>query len=440
MSRFARWLLGTDRPAPAWDEEQRLGYQSRWLRFNFAVNVTEGACFWLGMSFASSATILPLFISKLTPSKLALGFVAAMAASGWALPQLFTANFVERLVHKKAVVVNLGFFAERVPICFWPVAALLAVRWPVAALLLFLATYAWQCLGAGIIATGWQDMVANCFPVGVRGRLFGAMVVVGSGVGIFGAKLSKHLIETYPFPTNFALAFTLAAAGVMGSCGVLALTREPVHPIIKPHETHREYFRNLPALWRADPNLRAFLAARLLLVFGGMGIGFFTVSAVERWHVPDSMAGDFTAALMIGQVLGNLLFGLLSDRHGHKISLQLGATIACLANVMACCAPDPRWYYAVFVCLGLSGGAFFVSGILFVMELATPERRPTYTGLVNTCIGVVGALGPLLGSLIALLGYRTLFAFAACVQVAGILLLTLTVHDPRRAPAALADG
>ena len=42
--------------------------------------------------------------------------LAVIAQSAWFLPQLFTANAVERLSRKKPVVVNLGLFLERMPI------------------------------------------------------------------------------------------------------------------------------------------------------------------------------------------------------------------------------------------------------------------------------------------------------------------------------------
>lgn len=432
LGRWLRWLLWLDRPVPQWSEAERLAYQRRWLKFNFTVNVTEGAMWWFAMSFASSATILPLFISKLTDSKLPLAILAALSAAGWSLPQLLTANYIERVVHNKAVVVNLGLFTERLPVCFWPVAAMLAAHSPVGALVLFLTTHALFTLGGGIIATSWTDMVANCFPVALRGRMFGMMVVLGSGVGIGGARISRYLIATYPFPWNFVYTFSLAALGVLLSWLLLALAREPVSPKLKPRESHASFFRSLPALVRADGNLRWFLTARLLSTLGGMGGGFLMVSATDRWRVPDTTAADYTAVMMVGQVLGNLLCGFLSDRRGHKITLQLGVTCSLLSFAVAALAPQASWFYAVFALQGVAGGAYFISGILMILELATPERRPTYVGLVNTALGLAGMISPLLGAALAKVGYGWLFGLGAVGHAAGLAVLSLKVADPRR--------
>ena len=62
------------------------------------------------------STIIPLFVSKLTTSTLALGLVAMLSQGGWHLPQLLSANLVERLSRRKPVIINLGFFLERLPL------------------------------------------------------------------------------------------------------------------------------------------------------------------------------------------------------------------------------------------------------------------------------------------------------------------------------------
>ena len=111
-----RWLLELDRPTPPRTDAEIAAEVERNYRWNFAVNLLDGAFFWFGASFASSTTILPLFISKLTSDPLPIGLLAVIAQAAWFLPQLFTANLIERLARKKPVVVNLGLFLERLPL------------------------------------------------------------------------------------------------------------------------------------------------------------------------------------------------------------------------------------------------------------------------------------------------------------------------------------
>jgi len=404
-------------------------------RWNFAVNLLDGLFFWFGISFASSTTILPLFISKLTTSTLPIGLVAVIAQSGWFLPQLLTANAVERLARKKPVVVNLGFFSERVPIWLLVVAALVAGRSPLLAMVLLLGGYAAHAVGAGVIATSWQDLIARCFPVERRGGFFGLTAFLGAGTGALGAAFSAWLLRTFPFPTNFVYAFTIAAAGITLSWFFLALTREPVQAVSVPRQSNRQFLSGLPDLLRRDHNFRRFLLTRLLMALGGMGMGFVTVAAVHRWQVPDSTVGVYTAALLIGQTFGNLAFGFMADRFGHKLSLEIGALAAFLGFGLAWLAPAAEWYYAAFALLGISTAAVFVSGILVVLEFCEPPRRPTYVGIANTGVGLVGMVSPLLGAWLASVDYGWLFALSAGISFVALLLMRWWVREPRQAAA-----
>jgi MFS family permease len=141
--------------------------------------------------------------------------------------------------------------------------------------------------------------------------------------------------------------------------------------------------------------------------------------------------GVYTAALLLGQTVGNLAFGLLADRFGHKLSLELGALASFAAFGLAALAPAPGWYYVVFALLGITSGAIFVAGILVVMEFCEPPRRPTYVGLANTGVGLVGMVGPLLGAWLADLSYNWLFALSALINLAALVAMRWWVREPR---------
>lgn len=427
-----RWLLQADQPVPARTDSEIIAEVEQNYRWNFAVNLLDGATFWFGLSFISSSTIVPLFVSKLTTSPLAIGLVAMIAQGSWFLPQLFTANVVERLARKKPVVVNLGFFLERLPMWVMVLAAVVAAHSPLWALLLFFLGYAWHGLGAGIVATAWQDLIARCFPVNRRGRYFGTTMFVGAGTGTLAASLSAWLLQAFPFPTNFVYVFLGAAVFITLSWFFLALTREPVQPISAPRQSTRHFWADLPRLLRRDDNFRHFLAARLTLALAGMGTGFVTVAAIQRWDIADRTVGVYTAVLLIGQTVGNLLFGLVADRMGHKIVLEVGGVALLLAFTTAGFAPTPVWYYLVFVLLGVYSSAFLISGILVVLEFSPADKRPTYVGLSNTAVGLVSATAPLLGAGLANIGYGWLFATSAVIGLAGFALMRWWVREPRQ--------
>ena len=426
-----RWLLQIDQPVPPRSDAEIAAEVERNYRWNFSVNLMDNAAFMFATSFISATTIVPLFISKLTTSPLPIGIAAVIAQSAWSLPQIFTANAVERLARKKPVVINLGVFVERLPLWILLIAPTIAVRTPTLALVLFLGAFAFFHLGSGIVATAWQDLVARCFPVDRRGRFMGTSMFVGTGLGALGAVISAWLLKTYPFPTNFLYIFIIAAVGITLSWVFIAMTREPVQPVEAPWTSNRQFWHQLPDLLRNDHNFRRFLIARSLQAMGGMGTGFLTISAVQRWGISDSTVGIYTGALLLGQTVGNLVFGFLADRHGHKLSLELGALVSLVAYLIAWLSPAAYGYYLVFGFVGVATGAGIVSGLLVIMEFCEPGRRPTYAGLTNTSLGLVGIIAPLIGAGLAQVSYNGLFALSALVYIFAFVAMRWWVKEPR---------
>jgi len=426
-----RRLLQMDQPVPAHTEAEIEAERDRNYRWNFSVNMADVVSFWFGLSFISSTTIVPLYISKLTDSTVAIGLAAVISQGAWYLPQLFTANFVEGLARKKPMVVNLGFFLERLPMWVIVLSAVFAAWNPALALFIFLTAFAWHSFGAGVIATSWQDLIARCFPVERRGRFMGTSFFVGALTGAAAAGFSARLLADFPFPTNFIYSFTIAALSISISWVFLALTREPVGPVIKNKQSNRQFWSDLPHIVRRDENYRRFLFARLLLALGGMGLGFVTVAAVKRWSIADGTVGTYTLAFLLGQMAGNLTVGFLADKRGHKLSLEIGALSSFLAFALAWLAPTPEFYLVVFFLLGIMTGAVLVSGILVVMEFSRPERRPTYIGMTNTSVGVVSMIAPLIGAALAVAGYNWLFAVSAILSLLSAVALHWWVREPR---------
>lgn len=406
-------------------------------RWNFVVNALDGATFWLGMSFISSTVILPLFVSHFTNHPLVIGLIPFLNTAGTFLPQLFVANAVERAPLKKFFPVTIGFFLERVPIFLLaPMAYFLATSRPQLALLSFFVLYAWHAFGVGMIVVGWQDMIAKIIPVDHRGRFFGITNFIGNGTGVLGALALPFVLEQYPFPQGYVIAFTIASALIFLSWIFISLTREPTVYSSKPAVSQLEYLRSLPAILRRDRNFRMYLLAQIIFSLSGMATGFLVVYSVQRWQLPDAQASGFTVALQIGLALANLFFGFLADRTGHKLSLEICLALSVLSLVLAIVAPSPWWFFAIFFLRGAVNAGNFVSGISIVYEFTDAENRPTYIGLANTIPGVAGALAPLIGGWLAgALSYQVMFVLSAVIGALSWGLLRFAVAEPRTVKA-----
>jgi len=424
--------MNTNEP---YEEKIRKNY-----RWNFIFNVLDGSTFWFGYSFLAPAVILPLYISHFTDSKLLIGLVAMIGTGFWLGPQLFTANWVEHTPVKVRIMIRQGLFLERLPLLILPLATWLLIGKPVPALMAFFLLYSWHSFGAGLTAVAWQDMIGKIIPVERRGIFFGFTNFLGSATGVVGAVVAAWLLDRYDFPYGFIICFAVAGIFVIISYLFIAQTREPA--LLTQHEpvTFRQYWAKLPVVLKKDRNFSNFLTTLVVFNLGGMAWGFLAVYALQHWGLPDGKVGQFGVALLIGQSVFNLAFGSLADRKGYKLVLELSALLAALSILLAVLAPHPNWFYIVFMLRGASLAGGYLS-MMFVMEFCTPDIRPTYIGLSNTLSGIVLAIAPLLGGLIAsLVGYPALFMVALVLGLAAFGMLRWWVRDPRHIqPAGLEE-
>ncbi len=402
-------------------------------KHNFIVNFLDGTAFWFGVSFFATRTIFPVYIANLTDNELVIALLSVIISTGWLLPQLFTANWVQRLPLKKFAPVNIGFWSERLPILLLVPSAWLATISLELALAASLICIAWHIVGAGIIAVGWQDMIAKIFPLEHRGRFFGVTNFGGTATGILGASTVAWLLDRYEFPYSYMWAFLIGGSCIVISWVFIAMTKEPRVEPKTERVSNRDYWKHLPAIVRADANFRRYLVSQIFTGAGNMSIGFLAVYAVQRWDLPDSQAGAFTISMLVGQALSNLVFGWLGDRKGHKLNLEICVLTTALAAGIAALAPDSIWFILVFFMIGVSAAGFMLSGILIIFEFCEPDIRPTYIGINNTFNGIVAIAMPILGGVLAIaFGYQLMFAVTCLISILGLAMLRWWVREPRQ--------
>jgi len=405
--------------------------QEKNYRWNFTVNLLDGASFWFGSSFISSSTIFPLFISKLTPSLIPIGLLSVIASAGWFLPQLFSARITERSSKMKKFCVGWGIFLERLPIWVLILSALAARQHPVLALILLFLSFTWHTMGSGLIAPSWMALIAKIFPPEKRGSFMGLTMFIGAGAGALGSSLSAWLLVTSEFPNSFIWLFTIAAGFISLSWVFLALTREPEGDI-KAHDRDQEnYWADLWQIIRTDENFRRYIISSMIIAMGGMGFGFITSSAIHRFQVSDASVGLYTLVMMVGQTVGYLVLGRMADRFGHKLSLEIGVLAMALAFALAIFVPSPAVYYVIYALMGIYTSSGIVSGMMVVWEFCDLSRVPTYSGLVNTARGIIGLIGPILATQLASSSFILLFSICTGFILLGLGLLLFWVKEPR---------
>lgn len=402
------------------------------LRHNVIVNLLDGGFFGVAIGFASFGTVLPLFVASMTNSATLIGLVPAIHATGWLLPQLFTASHTARLRRYKRTVLMVTIH-ERVPFLGFAIVALLLPRIGVQAGLVFtFLLLTWQGLGGGFTANPWTSMISKIIPSESRGTFFGIQGAAANLLISAAAIGAGYLLNWYGSPFDFVVCFLMAGLFFTFSWISLALTREPADHEKVIEENPSPFWHGAAQILKRDKNFNWFLAYRILSQFATMGSSFYIVYALRRFDMDAITAGYLTATLTIAQTVANAGMGWLGDKVGHRLMLIVGAASATLGAGLAWFAPSLAWFFPIFVLSGFTNVSIWMSGMTMAVDFSGENERPFYIGLAQTLTAPATIIAPLIGGWIAdTQGFVTTFAWSTILAIVVMAILVFLVKEPR---------
>jgi MFS family permease len=182
---------------------------------------------------------------------------------------------------------------------------------------------------------------------------------------------------------------------------------------------------------RTDRNFRYFLFSDVFILMSLAVSSFYSVYAIEKFSLPASYAGTFTAIVMISNIAANILFGIIADTYGHRKNLLAFAVCSAAAALFAVGSSNILMYGLVFVFLACATQIQAISRLSFIAEMCREQERPVYVGIVNTVTAPTIVIGVLFGWLVPMTGYAAIFVTAALLAVNSFLILYNVVNEPR---------
>jgi MFS family permease len=162
------------------------------------------------------------------------------------------------------------------------------------------------------------------------------------------------------------------------------------------------------------PDVRALMVAVLASTamnsFEGIGVGTVLPDIGEDLGRVDLIGWVVTAYLIPSAVVGVAAGGLV-DNIGARTTFRLGLVGFTVSSVLAVFAPNMGVLLALRVLQGAASGATVSAGLSSI-GLELPEQlRPRALASCSTVWGVMGAVGPLVGAVMAsTVGWRGIFA------------------------------
>ena len=419
-----------ERPDPPQTEQSYNEEVHRYLRRNYVAHLLHGLLGQTGFRLINAPTLIPAYVLMLSGSELVVGITRSLQFLGMFLSPLLGASLIE---HRKRV---LGFglwvgASMRVQILGIALAGLLLdPRYAVIAIGLFLFLFGFLLGIQGVI---FNFLLSKVIPVSKRGRLLGLRnALAGATAAAVAYWGGQHLLDINALGNGYAATFVVAFGLTSVGLSMLFFVHEPVPPQMRAPTQLRDRIRELPGLLRADRAFTHYFLSRALATMGRMATPFYIVHAKDVIGLSGSSIGLLTATFIASNSVANLAWGAMADRTGFRkvfiVSLALWA-VSVVGIMFSGTLSDFVW---AFIGIGAGMGGFQMAAQNMVLEFGDREDLPMRIAVANAAQEGVGAIGPLLGGVIAVTaGLNTLYTVAIVFQALAIMMVMLWVDEPR---------
>ena len=246
--------------------------------------------------------------------------------------------------------------------------------------------------------------IANAVPEQIRARFTSRQTILATIVAMVAGFAIGQFIDLFE-DGNKELGFiwVFGVGSLFGFLGYINLARAPF-PQEQPPSEDRPGLADLITPFR-DVNFR-----RTVLFFGtwtfalGLSGPLYSVFMLDRLKISYTEISIFNALFMITSIAGYRIWAGLIDRFGSKAVLQILIVPAGMIPLVWI-LNAPGAYYLVPVALVLSGICFSGIGVgvspLVYSLLPQGEKRTLYLASWSVSVNLMGALGPLFGSMLA---------------------------------------
>ena len=401
------------------------------LRRNYLAHLAHGLLGQTGFRLINAPTFIPAYVYFLSGSDLAVGIARGLQYLGMFLSPILSATLIE---HRRRVL-PIGFLvggAMRIQVLGIALAGLLLPEfWALVAVCMFLGFFGFFLGMQGVI---FSYLISKVIPVKRRGLLIGIRNtlsgITAAAVAYWGGRyLVGENVLGDGYSATFGLAFILTALGL----AMLGFVREPEPPQVLEPSRFRDRLRDLPDLLRDDRPFALYFLARALATMGRMAVPFYFLYGIQLVDVPEGKAlGILTLSFLASQTVTNFLWGWIADRSGFRRVFLLSLSTWVFAAILLMNSTNLVMLSISFFIVGAGLGGFMLSSQNMVLEFGKREDLPMRIALANSGSEFMGAVGPVLGGILAsTFSYPPVFWLAIAFKVVAILVVLAFVDEPR---------
>lgn len=399
---------------------------------NFILNIFRQALWGLGNSFVVESTIIMIFLTHFTDSKVVIALLATIPALSGAIMPIISEYFTKDIHPKKTPMSLLVVLSQ---LC-WVGIAIFAFTsrsfTPSGVLIAFFILYAVSSIIMGVTTPMHFTFVAKVIPKN-RGAFFGIGSVSLGIFGIIGAIFAKTILEKYSFPANFALCFLIAAIIRAVHVVFIMASVEQEIPVKQENNKFHLYLKELIELIRKNKKYRNLIAVQIAVSLSTMGTVFYAVYIKSVIEMTPTVIGMITIFGISGGMVASVISGLLGDVKGHRLTYAAALCGSIITVLIALFGKTVNHFYLMFFLGGASGGTASVAYSALMMDMAPKGLSGRYFAVSSTVLAPFAALAPMIGGiLIEKTSYTFVFFLTAIFLFISLVMFLRGKEEPHQ--------
>src|SRR5487761_461062 len=184
------------------------------------------------------------------------------------------------------------------------------------------------------------------------------------------------------------------------------------------------------------------LVWRLFLATAVTQVGLWTILPYVPIYIgrlaPDNAVtavGVVLSAVGLGQAVASPLWGLAMQRVGHVVVLNATSIGACFALTVVGFSHTLLVFAIALILNGVCAAAILTASMAVMAATVSPARRGAVLGQILFPFYIGGVIGPLIGAVAFGRGQPVIFAIAAVLSLAPLVVLLTLRAQPARTPA-----
>ena len=406
----------------------------------------------IGWVFKTESIVMPYFLDLVGGGPVLRGWLMVLNRFGFSVPPVLYARSLKLMPQKRwsIAATTLGMAAPFGLLAWvwwsgvWRSGEGAATWMPY----LFLLAYAVFFTMTGMNQLAMHSIQGKLIREDRRGRLFAAVMIVGSPIALYAAWRLMPGWLALPdggFALLFGATALLFALASVAMLGVKESDDDFSEPPAPAHERLLESWRIAtgPGPCRGVALVAMLYSTNFMLFPHYQALA--REGAGEAFDVRSLMV--WTLAQHTAVTLLTLIAGPMADRFGNRLAVifgvfgsTLGPTMA-ISLALASTAVMNQWFWLVFLPLGFT--PVTIKMIMnYTLELVPREEHPRTVAAVGVCLAAPVIVGsPLLGLLVGMLGSVPMFCLGLAVMLtAGAMAVRLSEPRHDRSDVTLTSG